>query len=42
MQSGICVSQNVDPLGVRGHETVLDSVMHHLHEVAGSGRPQWR
>ena len=32
------VLQDVEPLGVRGHEPVLDAVVHHLDEVAGAGR----
>src|SRR6516162_5356373 len=32
------VLQNVEPLRVRGHQPVLDAVVHHLHEVAGAGR----
>ena len=33
-----CV-QDVETLGVGGHEPVLDAVVHHLHEVAGPDRP---
>jgi hypothetical protein len=28
--------KNVQPLGERGHHPVLDAVVHHLHEVAGT------
>ena len=33
------VPEDVEALGVRGHQPVLDSVVHHLHEVAGAARP---
>src|SRR5262245_9028346 len=36
--AGVRVVQDVEPLGVRGHEAVLDAVVHHLHEVPGAVR----
>jgi hypothetical protein len=33
----IRVMQHVQSLSVRGHQSILDAVMHHLHEVAGAG-----
>ncbi len=33
------VAQDVEPLGVRLHEAVLDAVVDHLDEVAGADRP---
>ena len=33
------VFQDVEPFRVRGHEAVLDPVVHHLDEVAGAIRP---
>ena len=36
-RADVGVVQDVEPLGVRGHERVLDAVVHHLHEVAGAG-----
>src|SRR4030095_12488705 len=33
------VLEDVDPLGVRLHQAVLDSVVDHLDEVAGAGGP---
>ena len=30
--------QQVEPLGVGGHQPVLDAVVHHLHEVTRTGR----
>ena len=33
------VVEDVQALGVGGHDPVLDAVVHHLHEVAGAGRP---
>ena len=38
-RAGVGVGQDVQPLGVRRHEPVLDPVVHHLHEVAGAVRP---
>src|SRR5262245_29751081 len=32
-------AQHPEPLGVGGHEAVLDSVVHHLDEVAGAVWP---
>src|SRR6478672_11747060 len=36
-----CVSafQNTKTFGIRGHDSVLDPVMDHLHEMAGAVRP---
>ena len=34
-----CVLEDVQPLGVRRHQPVLDAVVHHLHEVPGAVRP---
>src|SRR5262245_35007438 len=31
-------TQNAQPLGVCGHDSVLDSVVYHLHEVSGPVR----
>src|SRR5262249_5646813 len=36
---GTGVLQDVEPLGVSGHQAVLDSVVDHLHEVTGAGGP---
>ena len=33
------VREDVEALGVGGHEPVLDAVVHHLHEVPGAVRP---
>jgi hypothetical protein len=30
------VTQDVETLGIRGHQTVLNSVVHHLDEVSGA------
>ena len=35
---GVGLLEQVEPFGVRGHEPVLDAVVHHLHEVAGAAR----
>ena len=35
----IGVAQDVESLGVRGHQPVLDAVVDHLDEVAGAVRP---
>src|ERR1700688_496586 len=36
-----CVSafQDADTLRIRGHDSVLDPVMDHFHEMAGTARP---
>ena len=36
--AGVRVVEEVEALGVGGHQPVLDPVVHHLHEVAGPGR----
>src|SRR6266567_5048948 len=38
LSADICGTQDAHPFGIRGHESVLDSVVHHLDEVAG---PVW-
>src|ERR1700692_50446 len=30
--------ENVQPLGISGHESILDAVVDHLHEVSATGR----
>src|SRR5439155_14877611 len=37
--AGVGVMQDVQALGVGGHDAVLDAVVNHLHEMAGAGRP---
>ena len=37
--SHVGVRDDVQPLGIGGHDPVLDAVVHHLHEVAGTVRP---
>ncbi len=36
--AGIGMLQNVEPLGIRRHEPVLDAVVNHFHEVPCAGR----
>ena len=38
LRAGVGVVQDVQALGVGGHDPVLDAVVDHLHEVAGAGR----
>src|SRR5579859_4948791 len=35
---GSCVSENIKTFCVSMHQAVFDSVVYHLHEVAGAGR----
>ena len=37
--TNVSVAQDGHPLGIGGHDAVLDAVMHHLDEVAGAARP---
>ncbi len=38
MYARVGMLEDVQTLGERGHDAVLDAVVHHLHEVAGPGR----
>ena len=38
VEADVRVLEDVEALGVRLHEAVLDAVVDHLHEVAGAGR----
>ena len=37
--AGVSLVQDVQALGIRGHDAVLDAVVNHLHEVPGTIRP---
>ena len=39
LQADVGAPDDVEALGVGGHEAVLDAVVHHLHEVPGAGGP---
>src|SRR6476661_8546976 len=36
--SGVGVLKDVEPFRVGGHQAVLDAIVHHLHEMSGTGR----
>ena len=38
LAADVCLRENVEPFGVRGHQSVLDAVVHHFHEVACATR----
>ena len=42
LNPGVGVVQDVQALGVGGHDAVLDAVVNHLHEVPGAVGPQCR